>query len=53
METPRNSWAAYCGPRRDDAGDSVFVAGLVLRQAMVFVLAPAVKEDWGHRLVIA
>lgn len=53
METPKSRWAAYCGPRRDDAGDSAFVAGLVSCQAMVFVLAPAVKEDWGHRLVIA
>lgn len=30
------------------AGDSAFVAGLVSCQALFFVLATAVKEDWGH-----
>lgn len=52
-QIPKNSWAAYCGPKRDDAGDSALVARLISCQALVFVLASAVKEDWGHRLVIA
>lgn len=51
--TPKSSWVAHCGPRKDDAGDRAFVPGFASCQALFFVLAPAVKDDWGHRPVTA